>query len=528
MPSIEYFGGAGEVTGSCMSVKLDTPSGQRKIGFDLGSYVGGNKEESLVRNALPLIDRSGRDLLSTVNHFVLSHPHQDHCGRFIRANLEKFRGRIFTTVETEALLGLMLDDAVKITNSERFTGKLDAAVNAAYGQEKLEKRGKGRGDRQRSEYGGGDNNSALRRSLISMLRSKIDTSVVPSILERVYAIDYGVEKKIERDIRLTFLNAGHILGSAMSLLEAREGSRAFTLLNSHDLGNSQKDSYLGPPDEVTKDVDALTIEATYGDRLHEEREPKLQLIFSEIVDTLKKGGRVIIPAFALERSQELLMYFADNIQKINSAVGRKVPIVLDSKLARSVTEVYERFSKTARYNSTDLRKLGDITRYGDFHFLDNETRGEFILENPSCIIISSSGMCEAGPIREHLVNGLGDPKNLVMFSGYPGTGSTLANRIISASKRPEPISLKINSVDVPVNARVMQAGVFSSHADQSDLLEFVEQVPFKGEDRRDAKIFIQHSPVKTANAFKELLLEKFYDLKPENVIVPKVGQVYNV
>jgi metallo-beta-lactamase family protein len=520
---IEYFGGAGTVTGSSMLVRHSNKKGEdNSILLDHGSFVNGSNEEALAKNSQILIDSRGREVIPNLTAISLSHAHQDHIGRVLQLNDRNFEGRIYTTPETAMLMDPMLRDAAKIANANALTYNREKLRQALEKYIELKKPFRGRGRKDR-----GEKVTPKVKNPLTII-TKFTDEDVDFILDRIHEVNYGERTKVAKGTYLTYLNAGHILGSAMSLIEADTGQRIVRLLNTHDLGNELKDSYLGQPEIPKQELDALAIEATYGDREHAERETVLNEMLEKMIKTLHDGGKVIIPAFALERSQEILMFLSQNLDQIMAGAGYQVPVYLDSRLGETVTGIYRRVLAGDEDMNQAKNDLGRILGAPNFKYLSNETRSAVNNSTGGAIIVSSSGMCDAGPVREHLLNNLSNPKNLILFIGYPGTGKTLANAILNASQSSTTQSVRINHEEVPVRAKTFYARAFSSHAGQSQLVRFVGDVNFKGENREQAKVLIQHCDPITGEALRERILNQFTDLRDENVQVAKTGTVYSV
>lgn len=523
---IEYFGGAGTVTGSSMLLTHQNKKGQdTRIMLDYGSFVGSNNEETMAKNCQPPIDSKGKLVIPSLDALVLSHAHQDHIGRVMKLEHEGFEGRIFTTPETAVIMQPMLRDAVKIANANLLTlnrTKLREALSNYL--EKQDKVFRGRGRKDRGERKENPRTNNYTSSLVKEYKEED----IDKILELVHTVEYGNKTKLAKGTYYTPLNAGHILGSAMSLIEADAGDRIVRLLNTHDLGNELKDSYLGQPEITEAELDVLAIEGTYGDREHAEREPVLAEMLTKIVNTLKVGGKVIIPAFALERSQEILMFLSQNLHTIQDRVGFKAPIFLDSRLAQNVTNIYKFLLSRDDEKAEAKRDLSKLMASDCFSLLNNENRASVTQSDGAAIIVSSSGMCDAGPVREHLLHGLGNPKNLILFAGYPGTGKSLANAILNSSLANNNHLVRVNHQVVPVRAETFYARAFSSHAGQAQLVKFVDSVSFKGDNRADAKVLIQHCDPITGAALRERILNKITDLKEDNVQVAETGKVYRI
>jgi metallo-beta-lactamase family protein len=277
---------------------------------------------------------------------------------------------------------------------------------------------------------------------------------------------YATPIEIAAGVRATFLDAGHILGSANVLLELEEDGRRRRLLFSGDLG--------GPGRPILRDpspppaVDVVVMETTYGDRLHRPLGPSVEELYEAIADTFRRGGNVIIPTFALERAQELLFFLREGVEKRRLPEG--TPVFLDSPMAISATEIFERHPECYDAETYELFRNGHdpfhvpglrLTRQASESTAINRITG-------GGIIMAGSGMCTGGRVRHHLRHHLGRPQSSVIFVGYAAQG-TLARHIIDGAD-----TVSIYGEQIPVRARIHTIGGFSAHADQAELLAWHE------------------------------------------------------
>lgn len=441
---ITSFGAAGEVTGSKHLLEVNG----KKILFDCG-MVQGRREESAGKNSkLPFE-------VKDIDAVVLSHAHIDHTGTLPVLAKNGYEKIVFCTPATRDLCAIMLMDASHIQqkDAEWLSKKGRAYVPPAY-----------------------------------------DDDDVHNIMKRFVTISLNLPFEILPGVRLTFKEAGHVLGSAMCLVEFEEEGRPRKFLFSGDIGRKNM-SILKDPWEPN-DADIVLMESTYGNRDHDPTE-SLEKNLSEIIrHTYEKGGKLIVPAFALERAQEFIVA----LKRLEAA--KRIPhqpVFVDSPLTVNVTEVFrlhaDSFDDEIREvmeTSGDPFELNEITYIRSVKAsMDLNDR-----EDP-CIIISAAGMCEYGRILHHLRNNASDEKNTILIIGFQAK-HTLGRKIVD--REPE---IKIFGIKQPLLAEVRVLNSLSAHAGRSELIQFAER--FKG---RVEKILLVHGEDDALKALKEALDEK--------------------
>jgi metallo-beta-lactamase family protein len=273
---------------------------------------------------------------------------------------------------------------------------------------------------------------------------------------------YGTPLAIASGITATFLDAGHILGSASVLLELTEGDRRQRVLFSGDLGNSGR-PILCDPAEPPK-VETVVMETTYGDRLHKSLDLSVEELYAAIGDTFRHGGNVIIPTFALERAQELLFFLRAGVEA--GRLPRVMQVFLDSPMAISATEIFRRHPECYDTETLELFREGRDPLTPPGLHLTRETAESIAINRftAGAVIIAGSGMCTGGRVRHHLKHNLARRDCAIIFVGFAANG-TLARRIIDGAK-----SVKLFGEEIPVRASVHTINGFSAHADQAELL----------------------------------------------------------
>ncbi|WP_417250902.1 MBL fold metallo-hydrolase RNA specificity domain-containing protein [Castellaniella sp.] len=455
-PTLTFYGAAGTVTGSCMALH----HGGETILVDCGLFQGSRTLEAL--NYEPF----GFDLRS-VGAVILTHAHIDHSGLLPRLIAEGYRGQIFTTPETRDLLYYMLPDSGRIQEGE------------------AERRNRRR-DRKDEDP-------------IKPIYTEADARTACAQVKAVELHDWF---KPAAGFRARLWNAGHILGSASVEIDVG-GTRLFF---SGDLGPDHKAFHADA--EGPSDLDHVLCESTYGNRIREDMtlEQRRTLLESEIKAALTRGGNLIIPVFALERTQELLF---DIATLINTGRLAHPHVFIDSPLATRATEVFAKHQDAMEDIGT-----GEIFHHPSFHYTASPTESMRLNNMSGAIILAASGMCEAGRVRHHLRHNLWRTDSTILFVGFQATGS-LGRTILDGANR-----VRIWGQDVSVSAQIRQIDTYSAHADQEDLQRWIRaRQPIKG------SLFLNHGEGQAIEALRRLM-------QAENVagsiITPQIGEVYSL
>jgi metallo-beta-lactamase family protein len=416
---LSFHGADRNVTGSCHLVEC---TGRRFL-IDCGLYQGSH--EIAEENAGDF----GFDPAS-VDFVLLTHAHLDHCGRLPLLSKRGFRGEIIATTPTHELARLVMLDVAHlqeeaVSNSHRL--------------------------RHRSGNKPGEPLFTLADTIKSLESFK-------------RSVRYGEPTDLAQGVRATFVDAGHILGSASILLELMEAGRMLRLLFSGDLGKATGPLLLRPAPPPPADV--VVIETTYGDRLHKPMDASIDELYRTISDTLRRGGNVIIPTFALERAQELLFVLNQGIEK--SRLTPSIQVFLDSPMAISATEIFARHAEYLQPEAARLFREGrDPLSLPGLHF--TRERVESVALNNirgGAIIMAGAGMATGGRVRHHLKHNISREECSVIFVGFAAEG-TLARQIIDGQN-----PVHILGDDIPVRARIHTINGFSAHADQAELLRW--------------------------------------------------------
>jgi metallo-beta-lactamase family protein len=459
---ISFHGSDQGVTGSCHLVEC----AGKKILIDCGMYQG--SREIVEENAEPF----GFDP-ATIDYLLLTHAHLDHCGRIPLLVKRGFTGEIITTAATIELARLVMLDSAGLQEEE-----------ARYQQRKAKRRGK-------------------KYSVMEPLYTTLDALNALEFIGR--RARYGKVVPVAPGIRATFLDAGHILGSASIFFELTEDDKHHRLLFSGDLGYSGRAILRDPATPPA--VDTVVMETTYGDRLHKPLQPSIDELYDVINETTGHGGNVIIPTFALERAQEILYILREGVQ--NHRIKHFTTVFLDSPMAISATRIFERHPECYDAETLDISHNGDDPfDLPGLHFTRETAESIAINQiDGGAVIMAGSGMCTGGRVRHHLKHNLWNKKNSVVFVGYAARG-TLARRIIDGAER-----VQIYGEEIPVRASIHTIGGFSAHADQAELLAWHQQTG------NPKTTFLVHGEEESMKSFAKLL-------KNTHVEMPELHQVF--
>jgi metallo-beta-lactamase family protein len=428
---IEFVGAAQTVTGSMHLVRTRHAT----VLLDCGLYQG-RRRESFERNRrLPLP-------VKEIDAVVLSHAHIDHSGALPLLVAQGFDGPIFATHATRDLCAAMLRDAAYIQESD-----------ARYLNKQID-----RGE--------------LDAEPVEALYTEADALAA---LDRFVSLPYHHGFDVAPGVRVTFHDAGHVLGSAITALDVDEGGGWRRVVFTGDLGRHHMPILRDP--EVVSGAELLLTESTYGDRLHDPIAKMDDDLAAVINRTVKRGGKVIVPAFALERAQEIV--YALKHLRAQGAVP-PVPIYLDSPLTAKITEIFKMHPECFDAEARALLRGGDTPfDFPGLRYLGDVAESQAVSADPSpAVVIAASGMCEAGRVLHHLRASIEDAKNTVLIVGFQAQ-HTLGRRLVE--RRPR---VKIFGVERDRRAEVAVLNGFSAHADQADLITYANTSRERGPLRR--------------------------------------------
>ena len=419
---LQFYGAAGEVTGSCHILEV----GGRRLLLDCGLIQGGDSPEARNREPFPFD-------AAQVDAVVLSHAHIDHCGRLPLLGKRGFRGPIYATAACRDLARILLADSA-------FMAERDAERARRHAEE----------GRRRSR----------RDGPLEPLFTRDDAE---RTLRQFVPVRYDQPRELLPGVVLAFRDAGHILGSASVWLDLREEGRASRVVFSGDVG--QYDSPILRDPAADGSADWVVMESTYGDRRHRDREQTLAEFGQILLDARRRGGHVLVPAFAVGRSQEILYSLATHYDAWRVGDWQ---VFLDSPLAIEATAIYGRHPELYDEEATAAhRRAQRMPALPNLHLC--RTADESMAINAlrdGAIVIAGSGMCTGGRIVHHLKHNLARPETSVIFTGFQAVG-TLGRAIVDRRD-----TVRIHGEPVRVAAQVHTLGGFSAHGDQHDLLRW--------------------------------------------------------
>ncbi|WIF95728.1 MBL fold metallo-hydrolase RNA specificity domain-containing protein [Caminicella sporogenes] len=465
---ITFLGAANTVTGSNYLITTD----KYKFLIDCGQFQGSKEIEKLNFKEFNFSP-------SEIDFLILTHAHLDHSGRIPKLIKEGFHNKIYCTRPTVDLCDILLKDSGHIHEMET---ELENKKRKKAGLEE-----------------------------ISPLYTVEDAEIS---MQYFNPIPYDEIININRDIKLRLKDAGHLLGSAIIELWITENNTEKKLVFSGDLGTKDR-PLLKNPNYITE-TDYLIIESTYGNRVHENASERISKLVNIILNTIKENGNVIIPSFAVGRTQEIIYELNKyNESQENSNIFSNIPIYIDSPLAISATEI---FKKHINYLDEEIKNY--ILRgknplvFKNLKFTRSiiESKKINIDSNPK-IIISTSGMCEAGRIKYHLKNNLWKENSSIIFVGYQAEG-TLGREIQNGAK-----TVKIFDENINVNAKIYSIESFSGHADMNDLIKWIGHF-----NKMPKKTFIVHGEKDSTANLSNLIKENF----KLDTIIPNLNESFKI
>ena len=472
---ITFLGATKTVTGSNFLVE----GAGKKFLVDCGMYQGKATTEMQNHEAFPYD-------VNEIDFVLLTHAHIDHSGRIPKLYKDGYRNPVYATKATCELCSIMLPDSGHIQETEI---KWQNKKRIREGKEELP-------------------------PLYTALEAQ-------ESLELFKPVFYDQIVEIDENIQVRFNDAGHMLGSSIIEVWITENGEIKKTVFTGDLGNNDLPLLASPT--MIETTDYLVMESTYGNRLHMRNDEKAELFLNIVAETLDNGGKVIIPSFAVGRTQEIL-YEINKLKDIRKndeeftrkyATLMKVPVYVDSPLAISATEIFKQNTDLFDDEIKEEIESGDNPlEFPGLQFTRTADESRALNEDPRpAIIISASGMCEVGRIKQHLKHNIWNPKNTILFVGYQAPG-TLGSNIVNGAKK-----VKIFGEEIAVNARIEYIEGYSGHADQEWLLNFVYSFITKPKH-----IFLVHGEPEGQKELKEKIIEN----TNIPVIIPSHGEVYSL
>ena len=475
---ISFLGATKAVTGSNYLIE----AAGKKFLVDCGLHQGSMKEELL--NDKPFAFN-----VNEIDFMLLTHAHIDHSGRIPKLYKEGYRNPIYATKATVDLCEIMLPDSGHIQETELMIT-----------------------NKKRRRAG--------QKELKDSLYTAQDAIDSIEVFERV---KYDEIVEITPEISVRFNDAGHMLGSAEIEIWVTENGKQEKIVFTGDLGNNDIPLLASPT--MIDSADYLIMESTYGDRLHMRNDEKAEIFLKVVSETIDKGGTVVIPSFAVGRTQEIL-YEINTIKDQHQDDPEfmhayenlmKVPVYVDSPLAISATEV---FKKNVDLFDDDIKELmmkGDNPlEFANLHFTQTAEESKALNESPDpAIIISASGMCDVGRIKHHIKHNIWNPNSTILFVGYQAPG-TLGRRIVDGEKE-----IKVFGESFTVNARIEYIEGYSGHADQQGLLDYVASFRTK----MPKHIFLVHGEELAQETLKGKLQKELENI---DITIPSYGEEYTL
>jgi metallo-beta-lactamase family protein len=448
---VTFAGAAREVTGSCHLVTV----GDHTIALDCGMFQG-KRSESRLKNLELAIEP---ERLTAV---VLSHAHIDHAGRLPLLTRRGFTGTVFATAASRDLCAIMLADSAHIQEKDA---------------EFLTRRG---------------------REAVEPLYTQAD---VGPLMQKMVGEPYNRTFAVAPGIRATFVDAGHILGSASVILECTEGGTTRRLIFSGDIGRWGL-PIIRDPHPPTGGAHLVIMESTYGDRDHAPFTDMRDRLATIVRETAARGGRVIIPAFAVGRVQEIV-YDLHALARERRMPA--VPIYIDSPLAVEATSVFGMHPEVFDRTEHLVQMVQDLFRFELVHYTRDVSESKALnLQRGPMVVIAPSGMCEAGRVLHHLANGASDPRNTILIVGFQAE-HTLGRRIVE--RRP---MIRVLGDEIPLRARVEVLNGYSAHADRSELVRWIDAV--RGDAKRPPPVWLVHGEPPAQEALASQLGGSGYDV----------------
>jgi metallo-beta-lactamase family protein len=461
------LGAAEEVTGSKHILEIDGKS----YLIDCGAFQGARAEA----------DRKNRNFgISTdrIEAAILTHGHHDHCGLLPLLTKKGYQGNIYATPATRDIASLIMMDSANIQ-----------ARDAEYLRKQAQKKG-----------------DSFDWTPLYEEKDAIQAA------NQMVTLSYNRPVWIGEGIKLEFYDAGHILGSAMAFITVKKNGKEINVLATGDLGRKNKPIISDPA--LPRAPDYIILESTYGDRLHDTADNAMERLAEIAVRTVKTKGKILIPAFAIERTQELVYYFHLLTDK---GVIPEIPIYVDSPMATNATTIFQIHPECydESIKKAFIRHHKNPFGFNSLHFTTSVQESKALNDHPGpLIIIAADGMCEAGRIQHHLIHNIGDPNTTILTVGYMAE-NTLGRRI-----RNRDAEVKIHGQWFKRRAAAEEINAFSAHADYAEAIEWLKAI----DTSRLKRIFMVHGEPKAQRAFKEHLKNAGFS----NVDIVKYGETYGI
>jgi len=399
---------------------------------------------------------------ASIDAVLLTHAHLDHCGLLPKLVREGFKGKIYSTPATAEITRIILLDSAKLQEED-----------AKFKRRRHKREGR------KGPY-----------PVVPLYT----TADAEACLPLFSPVEYKQSIKIGKGVEATFYDAGHVLGSSIIKVKVRQNQRERSVLFSGDIGRPHRPIVCDPTS--LEEADYVLVESTYGDRIHQGHKDTEKAIAEVMNSTRKAGGNIIVPSFALERSQEVLYYINELL--LEGAIPH-IMVFLDSPMAASITKVFQRHSELFDEQMSEfVRKLQSPFNFPGLKIVETTSQSKAINHIKGTVaVIAGSGMCTGGRIKHHLVNNISRPESTIMFVGYQANG-TLGRRIVNGEKQ-----VRILGQERQVKAKVVQVNGFSAHADRDELFKWLT-----GLKKPPRRLFVVHGESESAQHFGDYVSRK--------------------
>jgi len=447
---LQFLGAVQNVTGSRHLLEANGT----KILVDCGLY---QERQFRARNWEPFTCPP-----ESLDAVLLTHAHLDHCGLLPKLVKEGFKGKIYCTAATSEIVQIILLDSAHIQEED-----------AKYKLKRHKREGR------KGPY---------------PVEPLYTTAEAEACFPQFSTVKYKKPIEIGAGVEATFCDAGHVLGSSIIKVKVSQDGQDRTVIFSGDIGRPDRPIVQDP--SIVEQADYVLVESTYGDRVHEGPEDTKKLIAEVINSTRQAGGNIIVPSFALERSQELLYYINELL--LEKAI-EPLPVFLDSPMASRITKVFQKHRELYDEEMTEfMRRNKSPFEFSGLKMAGTSDESKAINHiRGTIMVIAGSGMCTGGRIKHHMVNNITRPENTIMFVGYQANG-TLGRRIVNGEKE-----VRILGQEYPVIARIARINGFSAHADKEELFEWLS-----GLKKPPRRLFVVHGEAESANKFGDYIREK--------------------
>ncbi len=519
---IVFCGAVRQVTGSMHMLVTDDDV----LLFDCGMFQGKRQESAERNRVIPFAP----ELISSI---MLSHAHIDHCGRIPFFIKDEFSGRIVCTRATADAAVYLLNDSARIQESDadylnyktvkNFMQKMVSHKSGGKISHGEAKKIKKLLQSKKNRLNTGEINRLLAKYHLRSVDPLYTTGDVENCLDFFRGYPYKHQIEVGKDAVCTLYDAGHILGSAMIHVKVRDRGKNYSILFTGDIGRFDKPIIKDPTlkfAEEDRNIDLMIMESTYGNRVHEPVVDLKPMLKNVIVETEKRGGSIMIPAFSYGRTQEIIYYLHELYME--GKVPR-MPIYIDSPLANKLTKVFGEHPETYddETHETFLENGKNPFLFEEINFISSvEESMALNRDDRPHIVIAGSGMCEGGRILHHLKYKIEDGKNTVLIVGYMA-GNTLGRRLLDlglkyaeAGRKGEVPTIKFYNSEYRLKARVIKLGGFSAHGDKNEMTRFLKE-----SNLNVKRIAVVHGEEEQSLAFAEHLREIGYD-----AFVPKLGE----